>query len=95
MTEKTPENVDLQWIARHVAALQREVRALRYVGDAAIKQGEIRDLSEDIRSIRDHIDVTLRGERNQTGTRDDVRPIFDLIRGQRSRLVEPLDGSEP
>ncbi len=39
MTEKTPENVDLQWIARHVAALQREVRALRYVGDAAIKQG--------------------------------------------------------
>ncbi len=61
MTEKTRENVDLQWIARHVAALQGEVRALRYVGDAAIKQREIRDLGEDIRSIRDHIDVTASG----------------------------------
>ena len=93
MTETTPENLDLRWIARHVAALQGEVRALRYVGDASIKQGEICDLSEDIRSIRDYIESPLRAERNQTGTRDDVRPIFDLIRDQRSRLVEPWMGA--
>ena len=99
MTEKIPESIDLQWIARHIAALQGEVRALRHVGDAAMLRREICDLSEDIKSIRDHIDVTamslLRLERNQTATRDDVRSIFDLIRDLRSRLIEPSDGSEP
>jgi hypothetical protein len=66
-----PENVDLNWVARHLVALRREVRR-----DTQSLRDEIAVLSAIVRRV----------DNNQTAYRDELRALFDLHRDLRVRL---------
>jgi hypothetical protein len=92
-----PDNVDLNWIAHRLVRLQDEVRAVRQIGDAALLRREIVDLREDVRSMRDQLDLAvsfaMRLERGQNALRDDNRMLFEL-HGDLRRRIEVLEGKE-
>ena len=93
-----PENVTPEWIGRTLVAMQREIRAVERIGDAAILQRDLDDIRAEARSVREHMEVivasTLRLERSQAAIRDDLRSIYDVIRELRDR-VGLLEDSPP
>lgn len=76
-----PDNVDLQWIARHLLGLRDDVTAMRE---------ESRDLKQEIRRVREDLDVltmrVMRIDANQTALRDDIRTLWLSHRDHRGRL---------
>jgi len=51
-----PDNVDLQWVARHILALRDDVKALR--GDVSALRDDVDKLIVIVRRVRDEADVT-------------------------------------
>lgn len=78
-----PETVDLKWIARQLVAFREET------------QLDLRGLHEDVRTLREDMDVmsviVRRIDRNQAALRDDVRQLFEMYRDLRRR-IETLEG---
>jgi predicted nucleic acid-binding Zn-ribbon protein len=87
--DDVPENVDLNWIARHLVGFREEMRGLKI---------EVRDLKSDLRHIREDLDVVamrvIRIDTNLTALRDDVRTLFEMHRELRER-VENIERGPP
>jgi hypothetical protein len=89
-----PENVTLEWIARHLIALQGEIRALR---DSVGPLGGP-NLRDEVRTLRDDVGVMAailrRVDHNQTAYRDELRTLYELHRDLRER-VETIEREPP
>jgi hypothetical protein len=80
-----PDNVDLQWIGRHLIDFRDETRIeLSSFG---------RDLSgvrDELQGLREQIGVAIAGllrvERNLSAVRQDIRILFDADRDLRRRI---------
>jgi hypothetical protein len=84
-----PENIDLQWLARHLVGFRDETRGeLRSLGR------ELFGVHEEILGLREQIGVAIAGllrvERNLSAVRQDIRVLFDADRDLRQR-VEALE----
>ncbi len=73
-----PENVDLNWIARHLVAFRDDLKS------------EVRDLKSDLRHVREDVDViamrVIRIDASVTALRDDMRQLHEMFRDLRGRV---------
>jgi hypothetical protein len=84
-----PENVDLEWIARHLLAIVRHLVAMR---------GSITALERGQESLRDDVGIMAailrRVDHNQTAYRDELRQLYEMHRDLRER-VETIERRPP
>jgi uncharacterized protein (DUF3084 family) len=83
-----PENVTLEWIARHLAAMRAKVSALRDSIGPLDRGGP--NLPDEVRTLRDDVGVMAailhRVDHNQTAYRDELRQLCEMHRDLRERL---------
>jgi predicted nucleic acid-binding Zn-ribbon protein len=80
-----PENVDLQWLARHLVEFRRETR-----DELQALSRDFLGLRDETQGLRDQTGVLvaslLRVERNLSAVRQDIRVLFDADRDLRRRV---------
>ena len=80
-----PDNVTLEWLARHLVEFRQEAR-IRLDGLKARMSGIERTLQR----LRDDLDISAailrRIDHGQDAYREDIRTLFEAVGGLRSRL---------
>ena len=80
-----PDNVDLQWLGRHLIEFRDEMRA--ELGSFSRDLSGVRD---EIQGLREQIGVAIAGllrvERNLSAVRQDIRVLLDADRDLRRRI---------
>jgi chromosome segregation ATPase len=82
MMTDLPDNVDLQWLARHLVEFRDETRAA------------LAELREDIRTMRRDMDILIRSvirlDQTVDALRQDMRDLW-LSQGDLRRRIEALE----
>jgi chromosome segregation ATPase len=90
MKDELPENVDLQWIGRHIVDSRNEMREFRDE-----MRGSLRAIGRELQSLRDDVNVTAailrRMDHNLESHTGEIRALYELIADLRAR-VEALEG---
>ena len=80
-----PDNVDLNWIARHLIEFRDETRA-----ELGSFNRDLSGVRDEIQGLREQIGVAIAGllrvERNLSAVRQDIRVLFDADRDLRRRI---------
>jgi hypothetical protein len=73
-----PDNVTLEWLARHLVEFRQETRT------------RMDGLQRDVQRLRDDVDISAailrRIDHGQDAYREDMRTLFEAVGGVRSRL---------
>lgn len=80
-----PDNVDLQWLARHLVEFRDETRV-----ELSAFSRDLSGVRDEMQGLREQIGVAIAGllrvERNLSAVRQDIRVLFDADRDLRRRI---------
>ncbi len=88
-----PDNVDLQWLARHLVEFRQEARdSIGSIG------GRVTAIERDIRTMRSDMDILIRSvirlDHTVDAMREDVKTLW-LSQGDLRHRIEALEEARP